>query len=154
MANATRVESWGPSNHVWKFHCQLMLLVDNSTGILFMGRMNICIDSLLFMVPIGSSISLFNKFAISFIILYSIVKLISFLPYFRFYLPAKFMYHSCYIVIFLLILFGISCSLSLHFFNIWDIFIWYRSHATHTYIRIVNALGTRRPPLWVHVGTC
>ncbi len=140
MANLpSKLEIWYPSNHVWmhlQFHCQLMLLADSSTGIWLMGRMNIWIDVflvimqnlypclLLVLVSADISISLFDAFAISFIILHSMANLCRLIYWVGF--SNKFRYNSCNIVIFWVILFGKSCYLPLYFFKIWAIFylIW------------------------------
>ncbi len=143
VVNATRVEGWSLLNQVWRhLQCQLMLLANSFTWIWFIGRMNICIDLLLVimqnlcshlllvLVSAGISISLLITFAISFyIILYSIVNIMSFFLSCR-YFPAKFMYHSYYTVIFWVVLFDKYCCLSLYLFKNWDIFylVWLLDH--------------------------
>ncbi len=52
--------------------------------------------------------------------IFSIVYIMSFSILYVF--PARFLYHTCYTLVFWVVLFGKSCYLSVPFFKIWDIF--------------------------------
>ncbi len=68
------------------------------------------------------------------IILYSINNLMSFLLSWGLRdCPAKLLYHSCYTLVFWVVLFDKSCCILFHVFKNWNIFIWNGSHVVNAY---------------------
>ncbi len=110
---------------------------------------NLCPCLVLVLVSVDRSISLFGTFAISFIILYSMVNLMSLLLSCRFFQPG-----SCIILVTLLY-FEYYC-LTPSFVLVQDLryLLFDMGPILHLHILIMILLWIRRPALGVLVGNC